>query len=150
MARRAVEGFKQLIERTGGGVVESHVTVDQVYAEMQHEALEFRHPRGGQAKYLETPLFSGSAGWIQKFASRFLNARTDVPTLWHNEVGESLQKSVGKFAPVEFNDLRRSAGLVTKVGRVPRLVNPPAQARLTEWELEGKDHMRASGLGYRD
>lgn len=28
------------------------------YAVVQHEALEFRHPNGGQAKYLEEPLMT--------------------------------------------------------------------------------------------
>lgn len=150
MGRRAVDGFKELIDGTGGGIVQSTVVVDQVYAEMQHEALEFRHPRGGQAKYLETPLFSNYGRWIQKFANGMLRGRLDVPKDWHDGPGKSLQDSVPKFAPVEFDDLRRSAALQTTVGRQPRFENPAQQPRLTDWELEGKDHLRASGLGYRD
>lgn len=149
MARRAVDGIRELIDNTGGGIVESRVTVDQVYAQMQHEALEFNHPRGGQAKYLEAPLFAGFSRWIQSFAGKMLKSE-DAAKLWHNGPGESLQKSVERYAPVEFNDLRRSAGLVTTVGRQPKFENPAKQPRLTSWELEGKDHLRSYGLGYRD
>ena len=150
MARRAVDGIQQLIDRTGGGAIQSQVVVDQVYAQVQHEALEFRHPRGGQAKYLETGLFSGYAGWMEKFAVRVLNARTDADKIWHDEVGKGLKGTVPKLAPVEFGDLRQSAALTTSVSGRPVFVEPAAQPRLTDWELEGKDHLRESGLGYRD
>lgn len=150
MARRATDGLQELIDGTGGGIVQSTVTVDQIYAQNQHESLNFKHPRGGQAKYLEAPMFSGYARWFQKFADGMLRGRLDVPKEWHDGPGKALQGMVPKFAPVEFDDLRRSAGLVTTVNREPKFEVPAEQPRLTDWELEGKDHLRASGLGYRD
>jgi len=41
------------VDPTGNLKVE--VGFNQEYAEIQHESLEFNHPQGGQAKYLEQP-----------------------------------------------------------------------------------------------
>lgn len=35
---------------------EAAVSFDTPYARRQHEGLHYHHPKGGQAKYLETPL----------------------------------------------------------------------------------------------
>lgn len=147
--RKASEGIRELMERTSGPPVKAIVTVDQVYAADQHETLYYRHPRGGQAKYLESPMFAGYAKWFQRFADRMLRRGGDVPRDWFNGPGASLQAVVPKFAPVEFGDLKRSAGLVVKVGSEVRFTQPPEQPRLTDWELEGKDHLRANKQGYR-
>lgn len=149
MARKASVGIQSLIERTSGAKVEAKVIVDQVYAEMQHEALEFRHPRGGQAKYLEGPMFENYSKWMQQYASRFLRRGSDAVRDWFNGPGSALHGVVAKHAPIEFGDLKRSAGLVVKVGSAVKFTKPAEQPRLNDWELEGKDHMRLSGLGYR-
>lgn len=149
MARKkASAGIAELIERTGGAKVSSVVTVDQVYAQNQHETLWFSHPRGGQAKYLETPMFAMFGKWFQTYANRLLRV-DDAAEAWHEGPGTALQNVVPKYAPVEFGDLRQSAGLRTKVGSSVRYERPPIQGRLSEWELDAKDHMRSLGLGYR-
>lgn len=149
MARKkASEGIRDLIERTSGPTISSTVTVDQVYAQDQHETLWYKHPRGGQAKYLEEPMFAGFSKWFQSFANKLLRADS-ADEAWHDGPGTALQNVVPKFAPVEFGDLRQSAGLQTKVGSSIRHERPPIQPRLTEWELDAKDHMRHLGLGYR-
>lgn len=147
MAKRAVDGIKDLIDRAGGASkVKATVTVNQPYAQDQHETLYYKHPRGGQAKYLETPLMSLHPNWLQEFANRLL--RGHVENEWAR-VGRSLKAQVPKFAPVEFGDLRQSAGLVVKAGGSIVVEEPPAQPRLTEAELDAKDYMRSMGLGYR-
>jgi hypothetical protein len=149
MARKkAIDGIQDLIDRTGGPKVSSVVTVDQVYAQNQHETLWFRHPRGGQAKFLEAPMFAEYPKWFQQFANRLLRSKS-ADEAWHAGPGSALQGVVPKFAPVEFGDLRQSAGLQTKVGTAIRHERPPIQPRLTAWELDAKDHMRNLGLGYR-
>ena len=40
------------------GALRAAVSFDTVYAVYQHEGLDYQHPRGRQAKYLETPLKS--------------------------------------------------------------------------------------------
>lgn len=149
MGKRAVDGIQQLIQRTTGGAVKATVTVDQPYAQDQHETLFYRHPRGGRAKFLEGPLFENHREWIEGFAKRLLNARLDAARLWGDECGVPLKNAVAKNAPVEFGDLKMSAGLVVREGASVVRDEPPAQQRLTEAELDAKDYMRNAGQGYR-
>lgn len=148
MAKKAFDGIQDLIDRTGGPAVKSTVTVNQPYAQDQHETLFYRHPKGGRAKYLEGPLFEGYPKWIQKFANRLLVRNVNAAKEWGG-VGRALKGEVPKNAPVEFGDLRQSAGLVVKEGATVVVDEPPAQPRLTESELDAKDYMRHMGLGYR-
>lgn len=149
MARKASVGIQDLIDRTTGPKVKATVTVNQPYAQDQHETLYYRHPRGGQAKYLEEPLFTKHPQWLQRFADRLLMRGKDAATEWGG-VGRALKNEVPKTAPVEFGDLRRSAGLTVTEGGNMVIEEPPAQDRLTDPELDAKDFMRHGGLGYRE
>lgn len=149
MARkRAVDGIQELIGRTGGPKVKATVTINQPYAQDQHETLYYRHPRGGRAKFLEAPLMESHRSWIQKFADDLLKPRRDAALGWGG-VGRELAKAAGKNAPIEFGDLRQSAGLLVREGTRTVLDEPPKQGRLSEQELDAKDYMRSLGLGYR-
>lgn len=147
--KRASQGIAQLIDRTSGPDVEASVVVDQVYAQIQHEALEFRHPRGGMAKFLEVPVFSGCAGWIQDFAEHLLLKQGTAERRWAVHVGRPAAKVVRKYAPVEFGDLRESAALTVKAGSQVVLEEPAKQPRMSDAELDAKDQLRSMGLGYR-
>lgn len=147
--RKASQGIKLLRERTGGARVKAKVVVDQVYAEYQHEALEFRHPRGGRAKYLEGPLFEGFAGSIEEFAMGLLRVEEETAGRRWAGTGRDLVRAVGTEAPIEFGDLRRSASLTVTEGRSIIVDEPAAQRRLTDLELHAKDIMRDQGLRYR-
>jgi hypothetical protein len=46
--------MSELAARVGSGDLEGSVEYDQPYAQNQHESLGFRHPQGGQAKFLES------------------------------------------------------------------------------------------------
>lgn len=146
--KKATVGIQDLIDRTTGPQVKATVTVNQPYAQDQHETLFYRHPRGGRAKFLELPLYENATSWVNKFANRLLvrGARTDEE--W-GKVGRELAKSVSKNAPLEFGDLRNSAGLVVKAGSRVVITEPPKQPRLSDAELDAKDYMRNMGLGYR-
>lgn len=147
--RAASRGIQQLIDNTGGPDIKASVVVDQVYAELQHEALEFRHPRGGRAKYLESPMFEGHRNWIQAFAEHLLLKQGTAERRWAVHVGRPLRDVVKKNAPVEFGDLRQSASLRVTAGGTVVLDEPAEQPRLSDASLEAKDHLRANGLGYR-
>ena len=148
MAKKAIDGIQDLIDRTGGSKIKATVTVDQPYAQDQHETLYYKHVRGGQAKFLEAPLFESHPQWLQKFANRLLMRNADTAREWA-KVGRELKDEVPKKAPVEFGDLRRSAGLTVKEGNSVVVDEPAEQPRLTEQELDAKDYMRHMGLGYR-
>lgn len=147
MARSASQGIRDLIRRTGGRDVQATVLVDQPYAQDQHETLYYRHPRGGRAKYLEAPLMESHRGWIQDFASDLLYG-ADAARGWGG-VGRELRDAVGKNAPVEFGDLKQSAGLLVRDGTTVVVNEPAPQQRLTESELDAKDYMRNAGQRYR-
>ena len=59
-----------------GNEVTGRVTFALPYAEAQHEHLEFQHPRGGKAKYLEGPLTDMAPRYAEtlgKIAKRAIN-----------------------------------------------------------------------------
>lgn len=148
MAKKAIDGIQDLIDRTGGPKLKATVVVDQPYAQDQHETLYYKHPRGGQAKYLESPLFAKHPQWLQKFANRLLMKSTDAGKEWAG-VGRSLKNEVARSAPVEFGDLRGSAALTAREGATIIVNEPALQPRLSEAELDAKDYMRSMGVGYR-
>lgn len=148
MAKKAIDGIQDLIDRTGGGKIKATVTVDQPYAQDQHETLFYKHASGGQAKFLEQPLFQKHQKWLQEFANRLLVRGANTGQEWA-KVGRSLKNEVPRTAPIDFGDLRQSAGLVVREGSSVVVDEPPAQPRLTEAELDAKDYMRAMGVGYR-
>lgn len=47
---------------------EAHVQYDSVYARYQHYGLDFRHPQGGQALYLEQPMITEAGAAAQIIA----------------------------------------------------------------------------------
>lgn len=105
-----------------------------------NEGLDLRHPRGGQAKYLEQPLFQHAPEYLRDIAARVLETGPVTPM---SEVMEDLSGQVFDLAPVEFYDLRASGN--------PRVVDgagvivydrPPMQKRLTEQELRAKGKLR--------
>lgn len=141
----AYERIGDLMASTSGSKVHATVTVDQIYAQIQHEALEFRHPRGGIAKYLTVPLMADHPKWLLNFAEGLLDTQ-DAAHRWGSKVGVRLQQSVEKYAPVEFYDLRRSAALDVRTGGYQVMYRPAEQPRLTEAELQQKDIWRQAGL----
>lgn len=62
-----------LAEKVGTGFCVGKVVVDQVYAKYQHEDLRLKHPHGGQAKYLTTPLFQNRYAYLTEVARTCLN-----------------------------------------------------------------------------
>lgn len=147
MAGTALRGIADLMGRTGSRKAKVTVTYDQIYAQMQHEALEFQHPRGGEAKYLEKALMGGALGWIQTVAGRVLTTRY-LTGEW-GDIGPKLAASSARRAPREFGDLMKSAGVEVHDGATLVHSIPPEQPRLTDIELEAKDWLRSLGLGYR-
>lgn len=123
----------ELQELVGDGQVTGSVVVDQIYAQYQHEGLDLRHPRGGQAKYLEAPLVEHADQYWQKIADRVLEEGPVEPM---KAVVEDLAGEVEVRAPVDFNNLRRSANPRVLRGEAVVYDRPAAQRRLTQQELD--------------
>lgn len=61
-ALAAVREVARQMARAGDQVkVEAEVVFPQVYAARQHEETGWKHPKGGQAKYLSTPLAANAS-----------------------------------------------------------------------------------------
>lgn len=52
-----------------GGTVGRQGRVPETYAIRLHEDLSMNHPRGGQAKFLETPLLAATQGMLARLGS---------------------------------------------------------------------------------
>lgn len=135
----------RLSEQVGHGRLEGKVVVDQVYARYQHEGLDFKHPRGGQAKYLEQPLYANVPLYLQDIASRVLPAGNVVRAMADSM--EDLSGEVFDRAPIEFLDLRASAHPTVTRGGAKVYDRPPMQARLTEPQLKAKSKLRRLDFG---
>jgi hypothetical protein len=53
---------------SGDGTVEAEIGFTAPYALVQHEHVEFEHPLGGEAKYLESVIVERSAAWKKHLA----------------------------------------------------------------------------------
>jgi len=137
----ASDRIRDLLNRTGGDTLKSTVTVDQVYAQYQHERLDLRHPRGGMAKYLEIPLFAKHPEWLQEFAGDLLDEGFRAVSGWGG-VGRRLVTANRENAPLDFGDLRNSASLTVKEGASVVIDEPAPVGRLTEEQLRNKHRAR--------
>lgn len=138
--------FKQrtdaLLDAVGNDDLSMHCIVDQVYAKYQHEGLDFKHPQGGQAKYLEQPVLQETPQYLRDLAGSVLSGRLRESA---SEVAEDMAAQVQDHAPVEFNDLRRSGHPIVKDDGATIYDRAPAQRRLTEEELRAKGRSRSLG-----
>jgi len=115
--------------------IHGSVTVDQIYAHYQHEHMEFHHPRGGRAKYLQIPLLRHFHDSLASYARDVLHDG-GIRTIWRSM--EHLSDQVELEAPREWGDLMRSGHPQVSVGQVSRYDRPPKVHRLTETELRLK------------
>ena len=115
------------------------VTVDQVYAHYQQEHLEFRHPRGGEALYLQRPFYEHATDYLADYARDVLR---DGGHDSMKRSMEHLSDQVEEHAPREFGDLLRSGHPEVIQGGRTIYDRPPKQHRLTEAELRIKNRLR--------
>jgi hypothetical protein len=60
--------ISELAARVGSGNLEGSVEYDQPYAKYQHEGLNFKHPQGGQSKYLESAMQERFTQYLERVA----------------------------------------------------------------------------------
>jgi hypothetical protein len=114
-----------------------------MYAHYQHERLDLHHPHGGQAKFLQQPLYDHYRDYLGDYAKTVLDDG-GVPAM--KRTAEHLSDQVEAHAPVEFEDLRRSGHpSVTQAGRTI-YDRAPKQHRLSEEELKAKGRKRIGEL----
>jgi hypothetical protein len=129
--------------RSDRGVMTGSVEVDQVYAHAQHEHLEYKHPRGGMARYLAAGLEARYREYLQAVADGVLD---DGGRDGMRRSMESLSGEVYDRAPREFMDLRRSGHPQVRQGLDVLYDRPPMQHRLSDAELRAKSRLRYAAL----
>lgn len=134
----------ETLERVGDGKLIGRVEVNQLYAHNQHDHLEYKHPRGGQALYLYQPLMEHHGAWLRELADAVLHGDL-AETMAH--CMEALSNDVYLLAPVEWNDLKNSGHPTVEDGEHNVVYDrPPNVARLTEAELREKGKLKARGI----
>lgn len=129
------ERMQHLIDDSGHGDLVGHVVVDQVYAHYQHERLDLHHPRGGEAKYLERPLYDDRNVMFEMVAR---TCTADAGKDGMKNAVEHLSDQVEVHAPLEWGDLRRSGHPFVEEEGLTVFDRPPKARRLTEEELRAK------------
>lgn len=141
--RRFVSTIDRLSRDVGVGTLQGSVVVDQVYARYQHEGLDFKHPQGGQAKYLEQPLFTGIRQFMGTLADAVLDGELNQAM---TKNVEDLSRAVYAKAPLEFGDLKASPHPTVVDDGATVYDRAPMMRRLTEEELRIKGHLRSLGF----
>lgn len=136
MTSTFAERVDVLRQMTGRGQrVTMSVTVDQVYAHYQHERLDLHHPRGGEAKYLEKPLYEHYRDYLESYSNEVLH---DGGVHALERAAEHLSDQVELHAPREWGDLMRSGHPMVREGERTVFDRPPKVGRLTPAELAAK------------
>lgn len=120
--------------------IKGRVHVNQVYAAIQHESLEFNHPRGGRAKYLGGPLIENHNKYYQDIADSLLAGKTTEAMIRNME--HLSTEGVYENAPIEFADLKASGHPSVEVNDDLVYDRPPMVHRLSEEELRAKSELR--------
>jgi hypothetical protein len=132
----------ELRKMVGSGKIVSTVTCDQIYAHYQHERLDLKHPRGGEAKFLERPLMENFHSYIEDYAKTVLD---DGGQAAMKRSAEHLSDQVEMHAPREWGDLMLSGSPQVEQDGRQIYHRPPKVHRLTKQELRAKSRatMRA-------
>lgn len=141
------EGCIELEKRIGHGDLSGKVIVDQVYAASQHEGTWVtgplaghvirNHPRGGQAKFLEQPLFEKASDYMRNLADA---VHDGFLTQAMAENMEDLADEVHDKAPREHEILRNSGHPVVTDDGETVYDRPPIFPRLSEGDLKELRH----------
>jgi hypothetical protein len=118
-----------------GETIRGVCIVDQRYSHAQHEHVEWHHPRGGSAKFLERPLFDHYRSYLDDYAKTVLHDGGQ-PAMKRSM--EHLSDQVELTAPREWGDLRKSGHPKVEVGGRTVYDRAPKAARLTKAELAAK------------
>lgn len=124
-----------LAEMVGHGDLAGMVEVDQRYAAIQHNSLDFNHPRGGEALYLTTPLLENSDRYFGDIARTLLDEGPE-PGMIRSVENLAEEGGVATRAPILYDNLRASGHPSVTSDGVTVYDRPPRQHRLSEAELK--------------
>lgn len=100
-------GSRELERRIGSGRIAAVVRFDTPYAATQHEG-DFRHPKGGERKYVENTLKENYRRWFSSVGSQIIRLGPDFAL---RRVGEDFLGKSQRRAPIEEGTLRASGSM---------------------------------------
>lgn len=121
----------------GTGKLEGTVTIDQVYAQNQHETKSFRHPRGGQAKYLEDALKVEGPKILKALASRALAPDGLVGAMTAGQI--RLRNRAARLTPRLYGNLKKSGAVTVRDKGMVVMKIPAEVKRLTDAQLRAQE-----------
>lgn len=127
--------LRALEEMIGEGDLVGRVVVDQRYAAYQHVHQDLNHPLGGGPNYLSRPLLERARRHTRQLARGFLD---DGAKAAMADNLEDICAQVAILAPLDFNDLRRSASPTVEDRGNVIYHRAPGVKRLTDSELRFK------------
>lgn len=141
MGKSFREGVDELKKMVGSGTLEGKVSVNQVYAHYQDSgegphgkpAIEFNHPRGGQAGYLSGQIPERREAVMSTWARSILRGTLVPETI---KILRSFADQVMLRAPAEFDILRNSTSLSLTDHGEPIFDQPALMPRLSEAEIK--------------
>lgn len=136
---------QELEESVGYGKLVGSVTVDQPYAQDQHETLIYKHQGGGKARYLSDPFFASNTRQMERLSDHVLDGGLERAMA---DNMEALSRAVFEEAPFEFGDLKASGHPEVTSDGVVTYDRPPNVGRLHPAEMEAKQHLRDLGFGH--
>lgn len=108
--------------------------------------MEFHHPLGGQAKFLEAPFFDHSTRYLETIANRLHDEGVTRPMI---DNMEDLSDRVLELSPVEFGDLRDSGHPTVEDNGEIVYDRPPVAHRQSAEELKAKHRLADTGVRLR-
>ena len=141
------ERMDQLIEQVGFGTdLEGVLEVDQIYAHNQHETLWYRHPRGGQARYLSEPLIAQADHYMEELARAAVTAEGSDTRGAMESIVEDMSDQVGTHAPILHGYLRESGHPTVLEGGQVVYDRAPVEPRLSQEQLRRLGHVHQREL----
>lgn len=96
----AIEGLERFLHAVGKGNITAQLTVDQIYAQNQHQTDSFQHPHGGRSHYLGGPLQEQSEKLVRIMADTLISREGSDIVEGMIRVSEEMRGIVENNAPV--------------------------------------------------
>lgn len=135
-AEEFVRRIDKLSEEVGTGRIVAGCTVDQIYAQNQHQNLSFRHTKG-KAHYLGAPLMENRTSLMERIARSIIDDHGSHLTRAMIQTAEDMAGYVLKNAPrdPDIGDVLANSGSPwVRDGGIEVYRRPPVQPR------EHEDH----------
>lgn len=97
-----------LMREVGIGHITAGCTVDQPYAQNQHQSVWFKHPHGGRAFYLGGPLLEHAFELLEELSRRVITPNGSMLRLGMIDIAETMARYVLENAPKETGELSLS------------------------------------------